>query len=309
MPHDTNSPLSSIVDRFLIVVIILVTLISAVDWLIGQSGRERLQKMVGDWWVIVETTTFGENISAYASFIFETYKELFESDEYGGKFHGFFNKLVFILIPDFISYVIFAARWFWTYGLGGRLAPGQTGRNNHMMIIPMLLSLLVGLVGLHLARWIALSLLKGSNALLIAKLILMSTAYVVFAVFSVIVSIAVANLFEFHVRPLYTRSIFPSQTAYDFKWEIFGREINMHVDKFINDGVLAFSVASLSLIFLIVFGMQFFFIFAKIFHFALKPVTSLLLQRFYESKQGILTVIAVTLGALAKLIQELTKLT
>jgi hypothetical protein len=82
----------------------------------------------------------------------------------------------------------------------------------------------------------------------------------------------------------------------------------LHVDRFINQMVLSFSIGSQSLIFLIVFGMRFFFMFAKLFKLVLNPITSLLLQRFYESKQGVLTIIAVFLGGFAKLIQELTKL-
>jgi hypothetical protein len=46
---------------------------------------------------------------------------------------------------------------------------------------------------------------------------------------------------------------------------------------------------------------------SKLFRAFLKPCASLILQRFYESKQGVLTTLAVAGGALAKMIEEALK--
>jgi hypothetical protein len=58
---------------------------------------------------------------------------------------------------------------------------------------------------------------------------------------------------------------------------------------------------------LIILSVVLFFGLAKLFSFILKPICSLLLQRLYESKQGVLTVLAVAGGTVAKLLQELAK--
>jgi hypothetical protein len=212
MPHDPANPPGSILDRFLIVVLILVAIVSAIDWLIGQSGRVRLQKKVGDWWVIVETTSFGDNISRYAKFIFELYKEIFESNEFGGRFDGFFRKMALILFPGFAIFIFVSARWIWINGLGQRLAPGQEGRSTQVMIGPFLLSLLVGFAGLSFARWISLSLSKGAKVFSIVKVFILSALYILFSLVGMILSVVAANFYEFSIRPLYTNSILRSGT-------------------------------------------------------------------------------------------------
>jgi outer membrane autotransporter protein len=55
-------------DEFCIVALVVAAILALIDWLIGPSGRSRMQRAAGDWWVFVEETSFGQQLSFEANY-------------------------------------------------------------------------------------------------------------------------------------------------------------------------------------------------------------------------------------------------
>ncbi|MBB4373456.1 hypothetical protein GGD63_006279 [Bradyrhizobium sp. cir1] len=111
-------------DNFFVALVVVAGLLSGLDFLIGPAGRDRLRKKMGDWWVFVEETSFGEHLSQDARWLLEIYQELFEGDE---AFERWGRGFIFVVFPGILLMAGTELVWVLKYGLGGRLAPGQVG--------------------------------------------------------------------------------------------------------------------------------------------------------------------------------------
>jgi hypothetical protein len=283
---------------------VIAAILSAVDWLIGPSGREKVQKRVGDWWVLIEETAFGDNIAEYARRFLMIYRHVFECED---RFDWWMRRLIWSFTPGSIALGIATALWVYTHGLGRRLVSGETGASPQILLFPMLLSLAVSVVSIWIIGWLLRTLVDVSGYRAVIRFVFLTAVYVSCLTMMLIVSILLVHFYEYSVRPLYTPNIVHSKYSTDIVINELGLQHEFHLDQFITGMTLVFCVGS-NIIALIVFlGVQLFIIAAKLFSFALKPACSLLLRRFYESKKGVLTVIAVGCGALATLLQELVK--
>jgi hypothetical protein len=291
-------------DNFFVGLVVLAGLLSGIDYLIGPTGRDRLRKKMGDWWVFVEETSFGEHLSQDARVLLEIYEELFEDRE---RFERWRARIFCVVFPGVIIMAGTEFVWFLKYGLGRPLAPGQVGASTHVLLLPMIFSAVAGIAGLWLVGWLLRVLTRTATAGSVVLSIAATAIYISGVATLICLSIILANIWEFLVRPLYQSNIVHSANLIEVSLPVWGHAYKFNLDPHISTAAAAFSAGSNVLVALMLVSLELFVGIAKMFSFVLKPVSSLLLRRFYESNQGVLTVIAVGGGALAKLGQELVK--
>lgn len=170
----------------------------------------------------------------------------------------------------------------------------------------MIFSTVVGVAGIWLIGWVLRVLSNTATAGSVTISFGATTIYVAAAAALIFLSIVLANVWEFFVRPLYQSNIVHGRDVFLVS-NVLGHALNFKLDPHISTLAAAFSAGANALVALMLVSLELFIAIAKVFSFVLKPFSSLLLRRFYESNQGVLTIVAVGGGALAKLGQELVK--
>jgi hypothetical protein len=283
-------------DSFFVGTAVLVAILTATDWLIGPKLREKLREKVGDFWTILQYTTldaiFVSSLSPVARFATVIYgcgaRRLFIAS---------FMTNAIIIFPMFL------------FALRSGIFEGAYA--NRVMLVAALSVAAIGwlpwsflaetLKGIcqKRPRWYEILV---AFARVVGRALMFSLTYfVVFIVFSVVVSMAVAALAP-------DGPLEPWMECDDLDFGPIG--CGLRVGTMIVLIALFISMLALAAVLLPLIAMGVLLIgllLLKMARPAIQPPTTLLLQRLYESKQGVLTQIATGAGLVAKFAQELAK--
>jgi hypothetical protein len=299
-------------DGFLLSVVAIVGALTAFDWLVGENGRKKLRERVGDFWTTLQYQSLDE---LYVGALQKLRLRL--NHVYGEK----------VLSARFIL-IAFAANVLWvvvsSVGVLGWTDLGQELAQNAASIpvatyigialTTLVFSLLIGWY--PIANFLRVIQRFSSAAsfwrVVYSLLFILWNAFLFFIVATVIIFLA---WFVFETVTYGAENLvnLVQQLGHDKE---MGQD-PMKNDAF-NDFVKKFLfpfVASTFFILLPISALPFFLTLFMVLILAclkllrplLQPLISLLLERLYESKQGVLTQIALILGGVSKLIQEILK--
>jgi hypothetical protein len=283
-------------DGFTYWLLVICAGITLLDWLMGSTRRKRLRDKVFDWWFYVESSSVGSFISLQAESLL---KNRLKSAE--GMFVLSYGLGTIAVWAGFLSCMhIFHANV--------TLKDTEVGLSPHVFVAPVLLGLIALFAGSKLQTCLLKRLSRTATGLSVAFACGATFVYICAVFVMILMSAILANFYEFSVRPFYQHHIVRIPEAqFTFHTSISGATWSMAGDKVVTiialswtSGLCLASVLSLVL-------PQIGFSFSKLFSVVLKPSVSLILERFYESKQGVLTTLALAGGALSKMIEETLK--
>ena len=281
-----------------------------IDWLMGHRRRKKLQNKVGDWWVIIEQRSFKPFGKKEAQGVLRWMEDatIYDRNEFGFYRSFAFNFFIALLILSVIIQVGFG---------GGMNAPRfnwpkhtETSRDVltriHLLIIPLttLCTTLCFLVTVFfLTKTSATKNLLQFPIFVIIDVAIIIVVFFLNAKLNVIVlngiiSVDIPNLF---IKNQYDAKIYESfiQSFQDLSNFKFNASFQTRA---------VFTLNSLALIPLLIYLILCFFYFLMwLFRPILKPTLSLVLGRFYESDKGVLTLIAIFLGGVVKIITAFVK--
>lgn len=297
--------MSNFFDRFFLVVTVLVAVLTIIDWSIGTQGRERMKQWVGDAWTTLQYETLdGLAISALSPIrrlLNKTYGK-------GGRWrlvasafltNFVFLNLAFLAINLAIEGDIHSASLFFPQYIRLIFNFDLIGLLSQILFVTVLalgwvpFRWLVDTINSDIRPAAALAQWTKSLGWLFVKIMGFSAIFVaffllLFAIWSYSITIAFAQI--------------------DIS-DIGGDE--NAVAELLLSVVFVFSVIGLVAVLPIAtFALIFFLLLLlRVLRPWLQPLTLFLLDRLYQSKQGVLTQIAVGLGFAAKFIQEILKYT
>jgi hypothetical protein len=282
-------------DDFTYWLLVICAAITLLDWLMGGKRRERLRDEVADWWVYVESSSIGSYISLQARNLLARNSEIGHRVFSGSFYLGFFSLLASLFWCRHVFHTL-------------PLKPGEVGFSPHVLIAPLLLGLGAAVAGIVLQEALLKRLSRTDTGLSVLFACSATFAYVWGVFVMILVSALLANFYEFSVRPLYQHHIvrLPG-TQVTLHASILGATWSMPADRVVTIFALSWTTGLCLLPVLALILPQIVFAFSKMFGVFLKFFVSGLLERFYESKQGILTTLAVAAGALSKIIEETLK--
>lgn len=302
----SQSTSASFFDGFTYCLLVFCTLLTLIDWLIGTSRRERLQRKVGDWWVYVEDSSVGTFVSDDARRLLGLHDRLFH-DVIGSQFAEEVVRVFMLGAPIFLLGMGTYLLWFAPPDVP--LRSDQTGFSAHVLLAPIVIGVTTGVIGVRLQGLVLRLLVRQDGAGAILAAVSATLVYVAVVTIMIATGVVLANLYEFHVRPLYQQNIVRLQPPLEYALRIPARvtPVVWQLDRGVTIGAVLWSAGPclVPLGFLLV--PQAVFTVSKMFRAVFKPILALLLGRFYESKQGILTTLAIGGGAFAKLAQETVK--
>lgn len=272
-------------DKFLFWDCVIVALLTFADWLLGEEKRAAMREKVGEWWLHVQEISFSGLVAEDAGIVRRALQRFF------GKINGFrciLLTFVFSFGITIISYYILFVLLF----LKERTFVEVV--TNFVAIVTELAPFLLAVIifwGLPNAffDWLSLALTmfflklmeRNTNPLFLSVLIL-------FDIFGAI-------LFAFFAFYL-GAALLPGPTG--IGGIIFVSQLA------IVGIVVSITSAIPSILHLL---LSFVFLLSKLFRPLLQKPISIILIRFHESRQGVLTQLAVGAGAIAKLVQEAAK--
>ena len=307
-----SSLLAGFFDVFLFNVAAIAAVLTAFDWLVGENGRKKLRERVGDFWTTLQYQSLDElYVSALQKFrlrLNRVYGEIILSAR-------------FILIA-FVANVLWVAMSSiavlgWT-ALGQELvqiAPSIPVETYIGIALTMLVfSLLIGWYPIANFFRVVQRFSSGASS----WLVLYSLLFVLWNAFLFFIVADVILLFAWIVF----QGVTFGPDNFEQLMQQLIREKEMGLDPTKNKAMMDFTtkflfpfVASTFFILLPISALPFFISLFMVLILAclkllrplLQPLISLLLERLYESKQGVLTQIAWILGAVSKALQEILK--
>lgn len=270
-------PTSSFFDSFFFAILVLVASLAFIDFLLGKKGRERIKERVGDWWLFLDDTTYAGLGAADAA-----------------KIHGWFRARLgpvasfrfWVSAWAGMCVLLVIALFALSSLLDGSFISGAPERLLAVFevladrsLVLVLANVMLPVVSLVVTLGL-LRLMSSSNSLLLLLLLTLGGAVAVLTVIVVTVTI---------VQSHKTWDVFDFGNVFDqLIWMSGG------------------FVALLPLLLHILLASL--FMASKLTVPILKPPINLILLRLHESEKGVLSLIGVALGTLAKLAQEGLKL-
>jgi hypothetical protein len=306
-----SSLLKGVFDGFFLNVAAIVAVLSAFDWLVGESGRKKLRERVGDFWTKLQYRSLDELYVGALQIL-----RLRLSYVYGEKILS--ARFILIAFAANVLWVAVTCIAVWgTTSLGRQLkevfpsVPAQTYIG--IGLTTLVLSLLVGWYPIAnffrvVNRLSGASVWRALYALLFilwnAFLFIIVAAIILMLSWMVFLSIAIGD-------EKWTQLL--QQLSHDKEVGLdptMNEAWNDFADKFLGPFVLStfFILLPISTLpFLLSLFMVLILACLKVLRPLLQPLVTLLLERLYESKQGVLTQIAWILGAVTKALQEMLK--
>jgi hypothetical protein len=299
------------VDGFLLSVGAIAAVLTGFDWLVGENGRKKLRERVGDFWTRLQYQSLDE---LYVGALQKLRLRL--NRVYGERVLS--ARFILIALAANVLWVLVCsvAVWGWT-SLGEELQkapsiPAETYIG--LALTALVFSLLIGWYPIaNFFRVVQRFSTGASLGRVFYSLLYILWNAVLFFIIAAVIILLAWLIFLFVVFGFDNWSQLLDQIT---------REMDMGLDSTKNEAwndfarkiLLPFMVFTFFLL-LPISALPFFIslfvvlILAclKLLRPMLQPLISLLLERLYESKQGVLTQVAWGLGALAKLVQELLK--
>lgn len=256
-----------------------MTLLVFADWLLGEKKRAAMREKVGEWWLHLEEVSFSGLVAEDADLVRRALQRFF------GKTYGF--RCIILTFFLSFSFITISYMWFLLYlsdltfvviisdfvAILKELAP-------HMFIVIKhwgLPNAFFDWLSLALTMFFLKLMARNAKPLFLCVLIL----------FDIIGAIV------FAIIPFYIGAAFLPQTG--------GRAGLIFLTQLVIVGsVVAITSAIPSILHLM---LSLVFLLSKLFRPLIQKPISLILIRFHESRQGVLTQLAAGFGAVAKLIQ------
>lgn len=290
--------LSGFFDKFLFNVAAIAAVLTAFDWLVGEDGRKKLRERVGDFWTALQYQSLDE--------LYVTALQRLKA-----KLAGVYGEKVLsarFILAAFAANVLWVALsivalLLWT-DLGEVIASAPSVTYIGIGLTMLVFSLALGWYPIANFFWVVRRLSSGTSVgrVFYLPLFVLSNAVLFLIVAVVIVQLAWVVLISGAEN--FTR---------------LGQQVQQHASE---PGVELSLIDTLSPFLLVTFfilipisALPFFMSLLLVLILAclkllrplLQPVLTLLLERLYESKQGVLTQIAWILVAVSKAVQEMLK--
>jgi hypothetical protein len=307
-----SSLLAGFFDGFLFNVAAIAAVLTAFDWLVGENGRKKLRERVGDFWTTLQYQSLDE---LYVSALQKLRLKL--NRVYGEKVLS--ARFILVAFAANVLWVAVSsvAVWGWT-AFGQELvqiAPSIPVETYIGIALTMLIfSLLIGWYPIANFFRVVQQFSSGASfwRVFYSPLFVLWNAFLFFIVAAVIILLAWV---------VFEGVTFGAENYEQIVQQLI-REKEMGLDPMNNKAMMDFTikfmfpfVASTFFILLPISALPFFISLFMVLILAclkllrplLQPLISLLLERLYESKQGVLTQIAWVLGAVSKAVQEILK--
>ena len=287
---DASSQISWM-DDFLFWDFIVVTMLVAVDWLLGEERRNSMRDTVGYWWIHAENIGYGELAAEDASIMRCMLVWLLGNGWFTARRISS-SILVGIILAITVGFVFVV------------VTP-----SDRLAVVPFVAILLVTCIialPTAISCWLSFSLTIIFLGWMVKRPVLW------FYVFIVLIDIVALALILYLGGSLTTISI----GEYSPRLLNYTSSANEGWEDVFHDTIGVFALANRVLpVFVVVAAIPtvlhisyvLFLTFCKAFRRILGPVVGLLLKRLHESRQGVLTVIAAGCGVFAKLVQESAK--
>ena len=260
-------------DGFAFFIFIIVTIITFVDWLLDDNQRNELRERIADWYVFLADTSFEQLLAKAALTIRKSIEKVFGKN---------WLSLRFI----FLSFSLAIASSIAITVLIRQYVVGNDSVEDFLIIGSLFL-----VVSSSFSTWISLSLLVRMFKVMEQH---PSFRYLLFIIVIDIIAVICSILFI---------GIIAYGIWYLFLWEPVGALVLFII--FIPE-LIASCITSLLPIFIHIL-ISISFIISKLTFPILKPPVTLILLRVNESKKGVLSLLAIGIGAIAKITQETIK--
>jgi hypothetical protein len=305
--------LSGFLDGFLLNVAAIVATITAFDWLVGENGRRRLREYVGDFWTTLQYKSLDE---LYIIALQKLRTKIIRI--YGDRvFSTRFILVAFVVnLLWLIPIIVLNALWTKLGAELVELAPVLPKVTYVGIAITMFAYILVcGWFPVANLIWVIHRIPSDASL----WRVLFSAAFVLLMA---IVFVAVAVVIFFSCYLVFISATFGLENLEQLFQQMIRDQQELGLDpvnnEAFNDFTTKFMFPFVGFMFFIVLPVSLLPFFAlllivlvlaalKMLRPLLQPVLSLLLQRLYESKQGVATQIALALGAVSKILQEVLK--
>lgn len=267
-------------DRFFFGVVAFVAFLSFVDFLLGKTGREKIKELVGNWWVYLEDTTFAGLGAADAAWIRSWFeKRLGPILSFRFWVRAWLGASVLLVVALFgLSSLIDESDKSLVAAAVERLVTAIAILADSGVIL-FLANTFVPVISLAVTQAL-LRLMAATNSLLLLFLLTIGDILAVLAIIVLTVIIVQSH-----------RTIDPFN---------FGNVFDQMI--WMSGGLVSLLPIVLHTLLVTLF------IVSKLTLPVFKKPVNLVLLRIYESDKGVLTLVGVALGALAKLCQEGIKL-
>lgn len=317
------------VDSFLIYVVFAVAMCAAVDWLMGKAGRKKLQATMEDWWLRLEYVnwrTFGAAEARFADDVLVRFygRRLFSFTRFGSAFQTVGIVTTLIAGSGLLMYHLGLGMrptldlWkFVEIALSQTLLFAVSVSMTRLLMLPLrwspsseTLRLLIFCMMVAISIYVFVLWPGVLHALVTLASTYGRYEYLAWigrvcecAPFSEVVLNTLQFLFlsfiavgRFDVALLF--SIFDSWFKH-FMGILSANPIEVHEAVFVTMSMLP---TLMRLLLAVVF------LASAVLRRLIKPIMSTLLLRFTEAEQGVLTVVGIGLGGIAKMVQEAAKM-
>lgn len=278
-------------DPFFVVVAIIVAALSAIDWLLGRVGRERMKKRVKAFWRTLQHSNLDDLTISALNPVRRLLNKI-----YGTRVGWRLITAAFIsnwLLVEVLAIAI----------LGEPIISLIARREDEVSLLPESLLITVAAIGWIPYRWLivafnsdvkpgnALTAWAKNTAILIAK-------FAGFSVFYILVFEAVFLVLSHAVTDAFAQIDISDIGSNPDAWVDLIFKIVLIF--WLIGSVVLFPILAAILLFI-------FLVLLKVLRPWIQPATALVLDRLCESEKGVLTQLALGLGFVVKLTQEILK--
>jgi hypothetical protein len=302
--------LAGFFDGFLLGVTIIVGLLMSFDWLVGENGRRKLRERVGDFWTRLQYQSLDElYVSAFQKLSLRL-KRIYGEKVLSARF------ILIAFAANVLWVVVFGVGlWRWVREGVAQVAPSIPSETYiGLALTALVFSLLIGWYpvasffrvvqrfsgGGSLGRvfYSLLDILWNAVLFFIIAAVIIMLAWLVF----LFVAFGFENWIQLVDQITREKDMGLDSTKSE-AWDAFFTKFLFPFLVFTFFFLLPISALPFFISLLVVLILAW----LKLLRPLLQPLVSLVLERLYESKQGVLTQIALGLGTLSKLVQEALK--
>jgi hypothetical protein len=279
-------------DEFFFMLGAVCTLLIFTDWLIGPLGRAKMREKLADWWIRLESNTFAGLVAEDAGKIARFFRAVFGE-------RWFSWRRIVLTMGFSIFLTIFLARVMF-----GRNIPVDTAE-----------LILVLILANAISDWLSLNITIFLLELMEKSVSLVKLTFLIMLDIIVVICCAMVAVILFSATNIFIDALGWGDALTDFLGQYFDPAPERRLMANFSFGLMIALGIVIPLIFVttslwsyghIVLSIG--FVISKLFRPVIKPVISLLLYRFQESKKGVLTLVAIGGGALIKLGQQAIKI-
>lgn len=292
------------IDTFLFWDFVLVTFLLFVDWYIGTERRARMRDMVGDWWLYLGQITYSDLVIEDAKYVRAQLVRWFSN--------GWFTRSR--IIRSFIASILITLFGMYFLSLieyGNLYTKDNLDAKIGLIYLFIIYLFIPMFIPNALFDWVSISVtislldimskLKGNNYLIIIYVVFISADFIL----AVFLSIPALIGFLFIWAVVFDGLGYPITLAMfiDAPVGVYRFYFAM---LFLTGVPIVILITSTLPTLLHIFYMVL-LVMCKTGRSVLRGPVSTILLRFHESKRGVLTLLAITVGTVAKLIQEAAK--